>query len=197
MPVGTAKAWAWVAASRSPKVAPGSTRTVWESGSTSTVFMALNEIIKPPSPTAFPAMLWPAPKMESRTPCSAANFTDSLTSPSARQTTMRSGRRSIMAFHSDRASSYSADSGVSRSPTSASPRAATASSLTGALPPSGVVRFGMVSSTGAFLVSLSVHARRRMVDHYSDRSDGLVETTIGAAPPSASSADLESGGTAS
>ena len=144
MPVGTARAWACVAASKSPNVAPGSTLTVRDVGSTSTAFMFLNEIIRPPSHTAFPAMLWPAPQTDRSTPCSRAKFTARVTSPSLRQSTMRPGRRSIMAFHIDRASSYSTDSEVSRLPERESRRAAIASSPTVVVSFPRVVSFGIV-----------------------------------------------------
>ena len=148
MPVGTARARAWVAASRSPNVAPGSTRAVRASGSTCTAFILLNEITRPPSHIAFPAMLWPAPKMASRSPCSAANLTAEETSSSVRQSTMRPGCRSIIPFQRARASSYWAESGVIKSPSRESFSAPTALSLTVTLPPSSVVRSGIGCSPG-------------------------------------------------
>lgn len=114
--------------------------------------------------TAFPAILWPAPRMESSNRCSAANLTAWLTSPSVLQSTMRPGRRSIMAFQIVQASSYPLESGVSKSPSRALPKAATSSALSETLAPSSEVRSGTGGLQGSFLGWIEVttiHRKKR------------------------------------
>ena len=81
MPTGVARPWACVARSTSASVAPGPTRAMRAAESTSTAFMADRSIIKPPSQTAFPAMLCPPPRTATSRSCAAARRTASVTSP--------------------------------------------------------------------------------------------------------------------
>jgi hypothetical protein len=62
-------------------------------------------IIKPPSQTARPAMLWPPPRTELSRPCWRAKRTACTTSAVPVQRAIRPGRRSIIAFHTARESS--------------------------------------------------------------------------------------------
>ncbi len=75
MPSGVARPCAWAAASKSPRVQPGSTLARRAAGSTWTRFIGDRSIISPPSHTALPAMLWPPPRIETSTLCLPANLT--------------------------------------------------------------------------------------------------------------------------
>ena len=61
--------------------------------------------MSPPSQHARPAMLWPPPLIVSGRPNSRAALTPAMTSAVPRQRTITAGRRSIIAFQSDRDSS--------------------------------------------------------------------------------------------
>ena len=63
-----------------PGVAPGSTNANFSSASTRTPVICERSIIRPPSQTALPAMLWPAPRTATSRSCSRANFTAVLMS---------------------------------------------------------------------------------------------------------------------
>jgi hypothetical protein len=60
---------------------------------------------RPPSGIASPAMLWPPPLTASVRPCSPAKRTQARTSSLPSGRAIAAGRRSIMAFHTVRASS--------------------------------------------------------------------------------------------
>jgi AraC-like DNA-binding protein len=64
MPIGTASPKACVSLSRSAKVAPGSTHALRVFESTRTDFICDRSIMRPPSHTAFPAILWPPPRRD-------------------------------------------------------------------------------------------------------------------------------------
>ncbi len=105
MPVGVDSPKACVSRSKSDNSAPGSTRAMRATGSTRTDFIADRSSISPPSHAALPAMLWPAPLTASNSLCSRAKFTAFMTSAAPAARTIAAGRRSIMAFHSERAAS--------------------------------------------------------------------------------------------
>jgi hypothetical protein len=62
-------------------------------------------IVSAPSASASPAMLWPPLRIDRSTPWWRAKFTQATTSATPRQRAISAGRRSIMPFHSWRASS--------------------------------------------------------------------------------------------
>src|SRR5438874_12276909 len=61
MPPGVARPWAWVARSNSPQVAPPAQTARRRPGSTVTLRMPPRSITRPPSQTALPAAVAPAP----------------------------------------------------------------------------------------------------------------------------------------
>ena len=86
-------------------MAPAPTRAVRASASTETAFIGVRSIIRPPSQTAVPAMLWPPPRTASVSPLSRAKRTAWTTSLTSVQRTIIAGLRSIIAFQIVRASS--------------------------------------------------------------------------------------------
>ena len=105
VPAGTARPWAWVAASSSPSEAPGPTTARRAAGSTRTSFMRPRSIISPPSVTANPEAPWPPPRTETSQPRAAANRTAAATSAALVHRAIRAGRRSMAPFQIERARS--------------------------------------------------------------------------------------------
>ena len=92
--------------STSASVAPGSTRTVRASASTWTVFIPLNEIIRPLPADRVARDIVPGSARSTRSaPCRPAKRTAWAASSAVRQAAMSAGRRSIIAFQSDRSAS--------------------------------------------------------------------------------------------
>ena len=78
--VGTTSPKACVSLSRSASVAPGSTQACRVTVSTRTDFIGDRSIIRPPSQSALPAMLWPPPRTATRRLLSRAKLTALTTS---------------------------------------------------------------------------------------------------------------------
>ena len=96
---------AWVSRLYSPQVRPASARAVRPTGSTLTLFIGDRSIISPPSQTALPVMLCPPPFTDTKSRWSRANRTADITSATPAQRAINAGRRSIIPFHTRRASS--------------------------------------------------------------------------------------------
>src|SRR3954471_4034449 len=116
LPVGVARPKACVARSTSPSSAPGLTRAVRATESTSTARWAERSTTTPASHTALPATLWPPPRTARASPCSRAKRTEVTTSSRCAQRAMSAGRRSTMPFQTRRAESYSRSPGPIRTP---------------------------------------------------------------------------------
>ena len=97
-PITVANPWSWVSRSRSPRVQPACARAVRRTGSTHTPRSSDRSIIRPPSHTARPAMLWPPPRTEVSSRYLRAKRTAWTTSAVPVQRAIRPGRRSIIAF---------------------------------------------------------------------------------------------------
>ncbi len=98
MPRGVASPKACASLSKSPNVAPGSTKAVLAFGLTLTDFIRERSIMSPPSQTALPAMLWPPPRTARSRSCFRAKLTARITSAAPAQRTIKAGRLSIIAF---------------------------------------------------------------------------------------------------
>ena len=105
-PTGTASPCSCVAASRSPSSAPPPTFARRAAGSTVTWFIRLRSMTRPSSTTHEPDMLWAPQRTATSRPFSAANRTAACTSDSSAHMATASGRRSMAAFQTRRASSY-------------------------------------------------------------------------------------------
>jgi hypothetical protein len=105
IPNGVARPCACAAASKSPRVQPGSTVARRAFAFTRTPFIAERSIMRPSSQTALPAMLCPPPRIETSRLCLRANLTAWTTSLGDAQRAISAGLRSIMAFQICRASS--------------------------------------------------------------------------------------------
>jgi len=95
-PLGTAMPKAPVAWSRSPSVAPASTRTVPFSGSTVVLRSCERSTTSASFHTPSPPALWPPLRTETVTSYSRANRTQAITSATSRQRAIAAGRLSIM-----------------------------------------------------------------------------------------------------
>ena len=104
MPIVVASPWVCVWRSNSPNVSPGWARAVRLSGSTRMPFICERSIIKPPSHTQLPAMLWPPPRTATASSCSRAKRTLRTTSLASAHRAIRAGRLSISRFQIMRAS---------------------------------------------------------------------------------------------
>ena len=94
---------ACVSRSNSPHVRPGCARTVRVFGSTRIAFRAERSITRPPSHRAFPATLWPPPRIASSRPWARPEPSAALTSATPVQRAIAAGRLSIIALWSVRA----------------------------------------------------------------------------------------------
>ncbi len=98
IPPGAASPKAWVAASKSPQVAPPSARAVADRGSTRTPCMPDRSSTTPSSQVPYPGTLCPPPRTaRSRSP-SLAKSTAARTSPAFVACTTTRGLRSIIAL---------------------------------------------------------------------------------------------------
>ena len=97
-PSTAARPCSWVSRSTSPSVQPACARAVRAVGSTHTPRISDRSIIRPPSQTARPAMLWPPPRTERRSGAGARSARACTTSAVPVQRAIRPGRRSIIAF---------------------------------------------------------------------------------------------------
>src|SRR5207302_1976742 len=79
-PPVVARPKACVSRLNSPQVRPGSARAVRLTGSTLTLFIGDRSIIRPPSHTALPVMLWPPPFTDTSMPWARAKRTAAMTS---------------------------------------------------------------------------------------------------------------------
>jgi hypothetical protein len=104
-PPVVARACAWVAASTSAHVAPPCARATRRVGSTSTRLIPERSITSPPSQTERPAALWPPPRTATGSPWARAKTTAFRTSSVLAQRAIAAGQRSIIPFHTRRASS--------------------------------------------------------------------------------------------
>ncbi len=111
LPAVVARSCGWVAASSAPSRAPPWTHARRRSGSTRTPPIGVRSIIRPPWGTASPTTLCPPQRTPISSPSRRAIATASTTSRVSRQRTIIAGRRSTMAFHTARASSYAASPG--------------------------------------------------------------------------------------
>jgi len=102
-PPVTASPCCWLAASRSPQVAPPPTTARRAEGSTATWRMALRSIIKPSSQTAEPAKLCPPPRTEISSDWPRPNLMAWTTSAGTELRAMSAGRRLMAPFQTDRA----------------------------------------------------------------------------------------------
>ncbi len=123
--------------------------------------------MSPPSQTAFPAMLWPPPRIESRSRCSRATLTARMTSavPAARMTA--AGRLSIIAFQIVRACSYPGSPGRQSAPRSWLRRESRTSSVGAQVVPSLPSKVTLVigvSSLKPLVVRSDGRPRRRSAD---------------------------------
>ena len=98
MPPVVASPNGYVAALKSPHVAPPSARAVLAAGSTRTPRMPDRSITTPPSHVPNPGTLWPPPRTARSSPFSRAKFTAAITSPAFAARTTAAGRRSIIAL---------------------------------------------------------------------------------------------------
>ena len=104
-PSGAARPCSCVAPSRSAKVAPPCARTVRALASTWTSRIADRSTTSPSSASASPATPCPPPRTPSGSSCATAKRTAAATSSGPAQRAIRAGRRSIMPFQIERASS--------------------------------------------------------------------------------------------
>ena len=111
-PTGTASPCSCVAASRAPSSAPPPTFARRAAGSTLTWFIRLRSMTRPSSTTHEPDMLCAPHRTAISTPCAAANRTAACTSDSSAHMATASGRRSMAAFQTRRASSYVGSAGL-------------------------------------------------------------------------------------
>jgi hypothetical protein len=105
IPSGVASPKAWASSSTSAIVAPGSTHATRAAGSMRTERMAEWSMTMPPSHTAVPAMLWPPPRIDTRSSCSRAMARARAVSADPAHRATSAGRRSIDPFQTARASS--------------------------------------------------------------------------------------------
>src|SRR5262245_56534255 len=106
MPPVVARPCAWVSWSTSPHRAPPWTWAMRPAGSTVTARIADRSITIPSSHVAVPATLWPPPRTAISRSRWRAKRTAAATSAVPRQRATNRGRRSMVAFHTTRASSY-------------------------------------------------------------------------------------------
>src|SRR3954468_2542779 len=112
-PAVVARPYFCAALSSSPSSAPPCTHASLREGSTRTAFIGVRSIIRPPSGTARPAMLCPPQRTAISRPAARPNRTASATSAVVSHRAITAGRRSTIAFHTVRASSYPASPGRS------------------------------------------------------------------------------------
>ena len=129
-PPVVAKPKTWVPASKSPHVAPPSTRARPARGSTRTLRMQDRSIMSPWSQTALPDTLCPPPLTDRRRSFSPAKLTAAITSDTPAHRTIIAGLRSIIPFQIRRDSSYSKDAGVITEPRNSSTNVSTTSLFT-------------------------------------------------------------------
>ena len=88
----------YVAALKSPHVAPPSARAVADAGSTRMPRIRDRSITTPPSHVPKPGTLCPPPRTARSSPLSRARFTAAMTSPTFAARTIIAGLRSIIAL---------------------------------------------------------------------------------------------------
>ena len=123
-PPGAASPSGAVTWSTSAHVAPPWTWTVRPPSSRRTPRIGDRSMTRPSSTMAVPATLWPPPRTERGSACTAANRTAVATSLASAQRAMSAGRLSIIPFQTRRASSYAGWSGVMTAPVRRSASAA-------------------------------------------------------------------------
>ena len=111
MPAGTARPWSCVSRSTSIQRAPACARTVRAAGSTRTPRICDRSIVRPPSHSAPPAMLWPPERTETRRRWRFARRRVRATSAGPAQRTTSAGRGATSAFHRSQHSRYTGSPG--------------------------------------------------------------------------------------
>src|SRR5262245_9906691 len=148
----------WVARSTSCRRHPASTWASFASTSTLTVRMRAMSIMRPPSGTAVPAMLWPAPLTPRSTPWSRANSTAATTSRADPACTTSAGVLSTMPFQMRTASSQPSSPGRRSAPSMRDARSSSWPGVTFTSPPSRPVTSIVVTVMSSFSsVSRSDH----------------------------------------